>query len=246
MTSISQQHLLTIEINDSFPKKCAVFVQDPQFQKISPNGEKRVHIHFNYFYPKLTKEFRKNTGFEWEKFAKPIIYKERRFQFQAKPQQGSRDLQGFNLRYEGGGDIPMIRWADVLVFILKAKSTLGHEVYDILSKEKDVNEITKKVNTSLELCKKRVLWAQSQVKDPEKAMKDCKAELGEEIHELMTNIAIEDNVEKKAEKAYLRCLSNLLALGIIPNEDMPQLISRRAKLLAPEDRAGIQWGSNIR
>jgi hypothetical protein len=108
----------------------------------------------------------------------------------------------------------MIRWREALLLIRRARSYLGHETYFILTKEKDVNEIRRRINAVLEQCNKRVKWAQSQIKDRETVKKECKIELGETIFDLLGNIATVDNIERRADEAYLRCLRNLSALEL--------------------------------
>lgn len=195
--------------DQSFEKMYGVLVQDSQYHTIGPIKNDKVFFHFINIYPEL----RINEDIKLD----PVIDVKRRFQFQARKHSTQENvLEGFNLRYEGGDDIPLIHWSGSIVLIKKAKATLGHDIYDILSKSsgKDTKQIARKVDDAIATCNKRVVWAKEQIINPTKAARERKARFGNEIYELLWNIARVDNIQLRTDEAYNRCLKDLSALGL--------------------------------
>ena len=186
-----------------------VLVQDSQYHTIGPFNQEKVFFHFINIYP----EIRINEDIKLD----PVIDVKKRFQFQARKHSTQEGvLEGFNLRYEGGEDIPLIHWSGSLVLVRRAKAKLGHDLYDILSKssEKDTKQIAKEIDNAIATCNKRVVWAKEQIINPRKAAKERKARFGNEIYELLWNIARVDNIQRRTDEAYNRCLEDLSALGL--------------------------------
>jgi hypothetical protein len=193
----------------SFGKMFGILIQDSQYHNIGPLKQENVFFHFAKIYP----EIKMNEDIQLE----PVIDLKKRFQFQARKHSKKEGvLEAFNLRYEGGDDIPLIHWTGSLVLIKKAKATLGHDIYDILSKssEKDAKQVARKVDDAISTCNKRVVWAKEQITNPRKAVMERKARFGNEIYELLWNIARVDNIQQRTDDAYNRCLEDLSALGL--------------------------------
>jgi hypothetical protein len=186
-----------------------ILIQDSQYHNIGPLQQDRVFFHFSKIYP----DVRINDDIKLE----PAFDVKKRFQFQARKHPTKEGvLDGFNIRYEGGEDIPLIHWSGSLVLIKRAKARLGHDIYDILtnSSEKNEEHTTRTVDESIATCNKRVVWAKNQIINPEKAARERKARFGSEIYDLLHNIARVDDIQKRTDDAYNRCLDDLFALGL--------------------------------
>jgi len=207
-----------------FPKMCGIIVQDKMYRKVGPVKTPKVFIHFNDLNPEI-REFIPRTDAH---LLKPIINKEQRIQFQARAEMmgGKQTMKAFNVRYiqpllfrspvTRTGDIPVLHWQESLDLIRKAKASLGHDVYMVLANKSmnDKEKTAEKVNLALEKCNRKVAWSRSQIVDSEKCALGCKARLGEDIFDLLSNISTVDNIERKADEAYFRCLGDLSDLDL--------------------------------
>ena len=148
----------------------------------------------------------------------PKFRRNARFEFHVAKQAKKNTLMAYYLRYEGGKDIQLIHWKGSLDAIKLAKSSLGIEVYNILSKASssgtDKRTISKQVNRARSSCMKRIHWARNQITNPDSVAMERKAELGNDIWELMANIANYDNIERRADDAYYSCIEDLSSLGL--------------------------------
>ena len=138
----------------------------------------------------------------------------RRLKFQAKPKGGSRDLRGFNVTFENGDQIPILSWTGAFNAIKRAKSHLGNEVYDIMSSDtvSSEDEMARKINTARTRCDKRIEWAKRQITQPHRVLQQAKTQMGEEIYEVLSNIAEVGDVAKKVDESYFKCLKTMAAL----------------------------------
>lgn len=190
-------------------KRCTI-VQDRKYRDIGPLKAAKVTVSFPMFNPILHKID--------DDYWKPTIAEGRRVQFQAKKQKGGGDyLVGFNVRYEGGRDIPMLNLRGSVALIKKAKAALGHSVYNVLSESalsaEGEGDIAKKVKLEFDKHNRRMAEAREQSGDPSKTSKEIKAKLGDEIYDLITNIATVDSIERRADDAYYRCVKKLQELA---------------------------------
>ena len=75
----------------------------------------------------------------------------------------------------------------------------------------------KESNTSIE-------WVRSQLIDSNFIIRECKAELGNEVFDILENIFQIDDVQRKVDEAFVRCertLDELELLGIRQEEKEP-------------------------
>ena len=184
-------------------------VQDEEFRDVGPVKKKKVFLHFDQIYHELPTQ---GVGM------KPFIEMSRRVQFQAKPDLNNKDqLNAFNVRYEGGKDIPLLQWPQVKTVIKKLKARLGHNIYGILSenaKGKDYKEITKKVLREGEKCNEHIELARKQISNKDHASNAIKARLGDDIYYFLSNIEKVDNIQRETDAAYFQCVSDLNTLGL--------------------------------
>ena len=196
------------------PKKnCCVVMQDKKYRKLDKRLDNpklqyhRVFLHFEDIHPHM----------------KPIVRGEdlqlrmgenKRLKFQAKPKGGSRDLRGFNVTFENGDQIPILSWTGAFNAIKRSKSHLGNEVYDIMSSESvsSEDEMALKINTARRRCDRRIEWAKSQIVHPHRVLQQAKAQMGEEIYDVLSNIAEVGDVAKKVDESYFKCLKTMAAL----------------------------------
>ncbi|KAL9191442.1 hypothetical protein ACHAXT_001148 [Thalassiosira profunda] len=204
----------------SYEKQYAKFEQDEKYPAIDTGAsiQRTVYIPFQDIYPEIGRDLQ---SFGAHKLVRPKLHgrqDHRTFQFQARaPDVDGKDLRGFNLRFEGGGDIRLIHeWRDALTVMSKARAKLGHEVYEILSSAagRDEGDIAKEVTEAIERCDRRTKWARGQIGNPRRVERECKALLGTEVYELLSNIATEYNIEQRVDDAYMRCLKDLSALEL--------------------------------
>ena len=157
-------------------------------------------------------------------------------------------LNGFNLRYvdevkvgveEGldgsasGGDIALLHWKGALTMIQSAKARLGWNVFDLLSNAslKEDKALATKVENEIEGCNKRIEFARKVL--TEKATRECRAKLGEELYDMLSNIDKVDNIQRRADEAYFRCRNELSTLGLSlePNKIEEQDISASGNIV---------------
>ena len=188
-------------------------IQDEQYHNIGPYNQERVFFHFTKVYP----EIRMNEDIRLD----PRIDITKRVQFQAR-KHPTKDgvLDGFNIRYEDGEDIPLIHWSGSIVLIKKAKAKLGHDIFNVLNNplEKDAEQIAKKVDKTIATCKLRVDWARKQITNPGKVKMERKGRLGTEIYDLLMDIVMVDNIQLRTAEACRRCHADLSSLGLVNDE----------------------------
>lgn len=193
-------------------------------------------IPFNEFYP----EVRRYISRQDNHLIKPVINREQRVQFQARAHEhnGRKSLRGFNLRYErpllenglavtSKGDIPVLQRPEVLTLIRKSKASLGYQVYNALSAPgADSQAKMKNVHDAFAQCDERVRWMRDQCTGDGVAAGGCKAQLGEEMYDLLSNIAGVDNMERRADEAYFKCLKNMSDLNVRLTPGQEEELSR--------------------
>jgi hypothetical protein len=188
-------------------------IQDEKYHNIGPYNQERVFFHFTKVYP----EIRMNEDIRLD----PRIDVTKRVQFQARKHPTKEGvLDGFNIRYEDGKDIPLIHWSGSIVLIKKAKAKLGHDIFNILNNplEKDAEQIAKKVDKTINTCKLRVDWAQKQITNPGKVKMERKGRLGTEIYDLLMDIVMVDNIQLRTAEACRRCHADLSSLGLVDDK----------------------------
>lgn len=244
-----------LDVQNSYKLMSGVILQDEPFRSIGPLKKDTVGFTFKHIYTK----FQINDKIKME----PYIDKRRRVQFQAWPSlKREGRLNGFNIRYyddgatetEGGGsgggaggggegsDIPLLHWTGAFTVIQSAKAKLGRNVYDLLSKAsiKEDKKLAKKVEKEMAACNNRIVWARESLSNPTKATRECKARLGEEMYDLLSNIDKVDNIQRRADSAYFRsrdCLSTL-GLSLEPNNNQNEQ-QKHAELLE-ENKTAIE------
>lgn len=225
----------------SFKGRYGIIAQDKQFRKL---GVKSMDAFF--FFNEIYPEIREFVPLHDTHLVTPIINTEqRRIQFQARVHErdGKQSLRAFNIRYTTPfarrslvtqkGEIPMLNWPAALTLIRKSKARLGNDIHNILSAPQiDEKDKMKRTHNALEHCNKKIEWMRSQVTSEDVA-KGCKAKLGDEIYDMLSDIANVDNVERRADEAYFRCLSDLSQFGVKltqnQEEDLKGWVERRAK-----------------
>lgn len=215
----------------SYEKQLVVVIQDEKFRKIDGPRIHRVFIPFLRFQPDMISTSLRDRALMKDDVnsLKPVIHSNRNVQFQArehtrknKRRGEAPSLYGFNLKYEGGEEITMMHWENALVLMLRVKAGLGFAVYDILSKASSSpseggnseKELKRKVNTVIEMRMKRIEWARNQIGNKHEVSRELKTRLGEDMYDLLTDIANVDNIQKKADFAYFNCVRDMKALGI--------------------------------
>jgi hypothetical protein len=220
-----------------------VILQDEPYRNLGMSKQDTVFFYFHQIYP----EHYLDDKIKLE----PYIDKSRRIRFQAR-QCPRREgvLNGFNLRYvdevkvgveEGldgsasGGDIALLHWKGALTMIQSAKARLGWNVFDILSNAslKEDKALATKVENEIEVCNKRIELARKILNNREKATRECKAKLGEELYDMLSNIDKVDNIQRRADEAYFRCRNELSTLGLSlePNKIEEQDISASGNIV---------------
>ncbi len=199
-----------------------LILQDEPYRTIGPLKKDTVLFFFQQIYP----EYYIDEKIQLE----PHLDRSRRIRFQARPCPKKEGvLLGFNLRYveegkEGssGNDIPLLHWKGAITFIKSAKAKMGRKVFDLLANASvnEDKELAIKVDEEIEACKKRIEWARNVMANPEKATRECKAKLGEEMFGMLSNIDQVDNIQRRAHEAYMRCRDDLsmLRLSLEPNK----------------------------
>jgi hypothetical protein len=246
MTDLMYQH--------SYKRMSGVILQDEPFRSIGPLKKDIVGFTFKHIYTK----FQIDDKIKME----PYIDKRRRVQFQAWPSlKREGQLNGFNIRYDdeeteieeggsggsagrggGGSDIPLLHWTGAFTLIQSAKAKLGRNVYDLLSKAsmKEDKALAKKVENEMAACNKRIVWARKSVSNPTKATRECKARLGEEMYDMLSNIDKVDNVQRRADEAYFRCRDSLSTLGLSVEPNNNQNEEQKHVELLEEDNTAIE------
>ena len=202
----------------SFKKKYGLILQDEPYRTIGPLKKDTVFFFFQQIYP----EYYIDEKIQLE----PYINRSRRIRFQARPCPKKEGiLLGFNLRYVEEGkvgssgsssDIPLLHWKGAITFIKSAKAKMGWNVFDLLANASvnEDKELAIKVDREIEACKDGIEWARKVMANPEKATRECKAKLGEEMFDMLSNIDKVDNIQRRAHEAYMRCRDDLSMLGL--------------------------------
>mmetsp|Transcript_23660 Transcript_23660/g.50121 ORF Transcript_23660/g.50121 Transcript_23660/m.50121 type:complete len:609 (+) Transcript_23660:96-1922(+) len=204
-----------------------LIIQDKQYRNLGqPKATSKVNVHIREMQPEIKTYIQHNDIH----MLRPMINKLQRIQFQAKlftGASGNEILKAYNVRYappllKGSkvtptGDIPVLHWPQALTLIRRAKSDMGEEIYNILSEKSAManrKETAKRVNDALHECNKKVKWSRGQVVTPGKVANEVKTRLGEDMFELLSNIATVHDMAMKADEAYYRCLSDLSDLNL--------------------------------
>ena len=154
------------------------------------------------------------------RFIKPTLSNGLRVRFDIKPNENEADerKRAINVRRSNGGKIPLLRYDDALSVARNARAWLGHRCYEILTDvDHDPDSIAEKIHNSYEQCNESMKWVKSQLADPDEVIKECKAELGQDVYDILENVVHIDDIQKKVDDAFLRCarkLNELEKLGV--------------------------------
>lgn len=197
---------------------CGVILQDEPYRNIGPLKTDKVFFTFQHIHP--------NFNIDENIMLEPYFDRNRRIRFQARSSSKKEGvLDGFNLRYveetgdrdsSRGCDIPLLHWKGAITVIKSAKARMGWNVFDLLTKASvnEDKELANKVENEIKACTKRIEFARSIMANPEKAKRECKAKLGEEMFDMLSNIDKVDNIQRRAKEAYMRCRDDLSVLGL--------------------------------
>lgn len=154
------------------------------------------------------------------KFINPVISLGVRVRFQVGPNSNNSAIamKAYDVQRWNGEKIPLLHYKDALTIALKARAWLGHRCYEILDEEQeDARAISEKIRVAYDESNKSTEWARSQLTDPNYIIRECKAELGNDVFDILENIYQVDDVQRKVEEAFFRCertLKELELLGI--------------------------------
>lgn len=150
------------------------------------------------------------------KYIDPIISSGLRVRFQVRPNVNGREqMTAYDVQHWNGNQIPLLHHKDALKIALKARAWLGHRCYEILEEEEDAAAISEKIRIAYEESIKSTEWARSQLVDSNYIIRECKAELGNEVFDILENIYQIEDVERKVEEAFLRCERTLMELELL-------------------------------
>lgn len=154
------------------------------------------------------------------RFIKPTLSNGMRVRFDIKPNECEADerKRAINVRRSNGGKIPLLRYDDALSVARNARAWLGHRCYEILTDvDHDPDSIAEKIHNSYEQCNESMKWVKSQLADPDEVIKECKAELGQDVYDILENVVHIDDIQQQVDDAFLRCarkLNELEKLGV--------------------------------
>lgn len=154
------------------------------------------------------------------RFIKPTLRNGLRVRFDIKPYENEADerKRAINVRRSNGGKIPLLRYDDALSVARNARAWLGHRCYEILTDvDHHPDSIAEKIDNSYEQCNESMKWVKSQLADPDEVIKECKAELGQDVYDILENVVHIDDIQQKVDDAFLRCarkLNELEKLGV--------------------------------
>lgn len=170
-------------------------------------------IYLNFRYIDTSETARLNA-----KYIQPVFNSGTRVRFQVRPNpNGSGAMTAYDVQRWNGNKIPLLHYKDALQIALKARAWLGHRCYEILDEEEDAAAISEKIRIAYEETNKSTEWARSQLVDSNNIIRECKAELGNEVFDILENIYQIDDVERRVEEAFVRCertLNELELLGV--------------------------------
>jgi len=160
------------------------------------------------------------------KFVNPVFSSGARVRFQVMPNPiNSGAMSAYDVQRWNGNKIPLLHYKDALKIALRSRAWLGHRCYEILDEEQDAAAMSEQIRQAYEDSNKSTEWARSQLTDSNKIIRECKAELGNEVFDILENIYQIDDVQRKVEEAFLRCertLKELELLGIREEEEEPR------------------------
>ena len=173
-------------------------------------------IYLNFRYIDTSKAAQINA-----KYINPIFNSGTRVRFKVRSDLGGArtayDVQRWN-----GNKIPLLHYKHALKIALKARAWLGHRCYEILDEGEDAAAISEKIRTAYEESNKSTEWARRQLLVRSNyIIRECKAELGSEVFDILENIYQIDDVERRIEEAFSRCektLNELELLGVREEE----------------------------
>ncbi len=154
------------------------------------------------------------------RFIKPFLRNGLRVTFDMKPNENEADERkiAINVRRSNGGNIPLLRYNDALSVARNARAWLGHRCYEILTDgDHDPDSIAEKIHNSFEQCNESMKWVKTQLAEPDEVIKECKAELGQDVYDILENVVHIDDIQQKVDDAFLRCarkLNELEKLGV--------------------------------
>lgn len=174
-------------------------------------SNERIYLHFNNIDISETAQLNSNL-------INPVFSRGVRVRFNVRPdRKNSEEKQAYNVQRWDGHKIPLLHYKDALSIARKARAWLGHRCYDILNEEQDATAMSDRICKAYEVSIKSTEWARSQLQDSNTIIKECKAELGNEVFDILENIYQIDDVQKKVDQAFFRCermLNELELLGI--------------------------------
>ncbi|KAL7447130.1 hypothetical protein ACHAXM_010567 [Skeletonema potamos] len=174
-------------------------------------SNERIYLHFTNIDISETAQLN-------AKFINPVFSRGVRVRFQTRPNQNnSEEKHAYNVERWNGIKIPLLHYKDALTIARKARALLGHICYDVLNEEQDATAMSDRIRKAYEASNKSTEWARSQLVNSNAIIKECKAELGDEVFDILENIYQIDDVRKKVDIAFFRCermLNELELLGI--------------------------------
>lgn len=178
-------------------------------------SNEKIYLNFRYIDTNETAQIN-------AKYIQPVFSSGTRVRFQVRPNpNGSGAMTAYDVQRWNGKKIPLLHYKDALKIALKARAWLGHRCYEILDEEEDAAAISEKIRIAYEESNKSTEWARRQLVDSNNIIRECKAELGNEVFDILENIYQIDDVERRVEEAFVRCertLKELELLGVREEE----------------------------
>ena len=101
-----------------------------------------------------------------------------------------KEKKAFNVTRSNGDKIPLLRYNDALSVAKGARAWLGHRCYEILSdEEQSAESMAERIHKVYQECNESIKWAKSQLVDSDKIIKECKAELGNDVFDILENVS---------------------------------------------------------
>ena len=163
------------------------------------------------------------------KLIKPQITRGLRVRFQVRttPKNGEgegNNKTAYDVQRWNGNKIALLHYKDALSIARRARAWLGHRCYETLNEEQNAAAMSEQIRMAYKESNTSIEWVRSQLIDSNFIIRECKAELGNEVFDILENIFQIDDVQRKVDEAFVRCertLDELELLGIRQEEKEP-------------------------
>ncbi|EJK75039.1 hypothetical protein THAOC_03252 [Thalassiosira oceanica] len=203
--------------------KFAWVSHDRQFGVITPSeeadslvhGQKREEFFFNFRNLSDGELFRHESN---QDALKPKIDTDEPVTFQLRRRTPESAIHAFNINYQDTSkNMVLLKWSGAIHLIRKSKAVLGHKVYAALDEARDPDELQTFVVQEYTKCRDRMNWAKSHI-DRSTSARECKANFGDEIYDILDNASSVDDIQKRVDMAFWKCCNNLKLLSLTSPE----------------------------